>query len=194
MSGAALRWACMPRESLTRGTHRIAAVQPSEIEAIRRWRNAQMVVLRQSTPIEPDAQVAYYAQHIWPSMAEPRPANLLLSLFEGDAHVGYCGLVHMAWAHARAEVSFLLDPALTTDATVYRGHHLACLALLRTLAFEDLRLHRLFTETWGFRTAHMENLEAAGFRREGTCREHLWVDGQRQDVVFHGLLRSDDVG
>jgi hypothetical protein len=39
-----------------------------------------------------------------------------------------------------------------------------------------------------------ENLEAAGFRREGTCREHLWVDGQRQDVVFHGLLRSDDVG
>jgi RimJ/RimL family protein N-acetyltransferase len=71
---------------------------------------------------------------------------------------------------------------------------LACLALLRALAFEDLRLHRLFTETWGFRTAHMENLEAAGFRREGTCREHLRVDGQRQDVVFHGLLRSDDVG
>jgi RimJ/RimL family protein N-acetyltransferase len=175
------------------GDYTVRAVQPEDTERIRQWRNAQMTVLRQGRLISEADQRAYYQEHIWPMMAQVHPANILLSFFHHGRHIGYGGLVHIAWPHARAEVSFLLDNELTADEAVYAGNFLIWLRLLKLLAFEDLLLNRLYTETWAFRETHMAVLEQAGFQREGVCREHVRIDGQWYDAVFHGVLRRDYV-
>src|SRR5215469_14657050 len=103
------RYLCMPRSRLERSGYAVEAVQPDHIEPIRCWRNAQIDVLRQAAPITPEQQIAYYAREIWPAMEQPRPSNVLVSYFFEGALIGYGGLVHIAWHHLRAEVSFLLD-------------------------------------------------------------------------------------
>lgn len=187
---APLRYRCMPRPSLVDGRFSIGAVQADEIEAIREWRNAQMTWLRQAAPIEAGAQRAYYERRVWPEMDSPAPDNILLSYHEDGRPIGYGGLVHIAWVHKRAEVSFLLRPELTDDASGYALRFSTFLGLLRRLAFEDLGLERLFTETFEGRDAHMAVLESAGFVREGVMKHHIWIGGRPVDSILHGCLAS----
>jgi hypothetical protein len=98
---------CMPRKFLADGRWTLQAVEPGDIEAIRCWRNAQIDVLRQSTIISTDQQIDYYNRCIWPEKSHQHPRNVLLIYLQDGAPIGYGGLVHIAWEHLRAEVSFL---------------------------------------------------------------------------------------
>ena len=180
---------CMPRATIAHGRHAVRAVEPAHIEAIRQWRNAKMDVLRQSQPISPEQQVAYYAREIWPTMYDTEPPNILLVYLEDDRPIGYGGLVHIDWLGKHAEVSFLLDPALTTDGGLYRNHQLRFLALIQELAFDDLGFEYLTTETYAHREAHIANLEAAGFVRIEVIPLAVQVNGVRTDAIMHRCNR-----
>lgn len=185
------RYACLPDAPITDGAFSLATVQDAHIERIREWRNVQMDVLRQSKPISREQQERYYEERIWPTLESPQPDNILLIFREGDRPVGYCGLVHVAWEHRRAEVSFLLDPDLAKDAAGYARYFSACLGLLRRLAFDALGFHRLHAETYAVRVEHIRVLESCGFRLEGRLRDHVWIDGTTVDSLIHGCLNVE---
>jgi RimJ/RimL family protein N-acetyltransferase len=183
-------WHCLRQQRFEQGRHAIVPVQPAHIESIRRWRNAQLDVLRQLAPISPAQQEAYYAQHIWPSMGLERPANILMALLLDDGLIGYGGLVHISWDDRRAELSFLVDDARAADPGQYARDFTAFIGLARCMAFEDLGLHRLFTETYAIRVHHIGVLEGADFQREGVLRDHVRVGGAFVDSIMHGLIRE----
>jgi len=187
------RYAAMPQERLEQGNLWAAAVQPQEIESIRLWRNAQIDILRQKAPISAEEQQAYYATHVWPVLAAREPANILLGYHENDRLIGYGGLVHIAWEHRRAEVSFLLDPALMTSAEAYGPYIRAFLGLTKRLAFRDLAITRLVTECYATRPGIIALLESEGFRREGELRKHVRVGGRPVDSILHGWLAEDAI-
>jgi RimJ/RimL family protein N-acetyltransferase len=184
-------YACMKHPVRRAGALSVRAVQLVDIEAIRQWRNAQIDVLRQSEPITPEQQEAYFATHIWPQFDSPQPDTILVSYREGDRLIGYGGLVHVAWAHQRAEVSFLLDPVHIRDDKTVARYFGAFLGLMKGLAFADLGLNRLCTETYAIRPHYIAMLEENGFRHEGVLRQHVWIDGQPVDSVLHGCLAGD---
>lgn len=180
----------MPRPRLAGRDLVLRAVEPADIEAIRQWRNMQMSVLRQTDPISVDDQRRYFADHVWPEKCKPKPAQILLSIERDNTLIGYGGLVFISWPNWRAEVSFLLAPELErhtdTRAAVFGNY----LALLQELAFVDLGMHRLFTETFSTRERHIEVLESAGFNREGRLRQHVFLDGEPTDGIIHGCLAT----
>lgn len=188
---APLAYSCMPRPRLEAGPLWIEAVQPGDIESIRRWRNAQIDILRQKSELSPEQQASYYAKHIWPAMAETQPANILVSYHEGSRLIGYGGLVHIAWEHARAEVSFLLDPALMASSAFYAPYIHAFLDLMKRLAFIDLGFSRLVTEAYAIRTDIIALLEQSGFVREGVLRRHVIIDGRPVDALMHGFIKDE---
>ncbi len=144
-------YACLSKPMVRHGVLSLIAVQPEHIEAIRNCRNAQMDVLRQSAPITPDEQTAYYAANIWP-------------------------------------VSFLLEPHLAKANDVYALYFSTFLRLIQTVAFDDLELHRLFTETYATRAHHISILESTGFHLEGTLKDHVRIQDQPVDSVIHGCV------
>ena len=185
---------CMPHPVLVDGRWAVQAVEPFHIEAIRTWRNAQIEVLRQAVKIGPAEQVKYYTDHVWPEKARTHPSNVLLIYLQDTVPIGYGGLVHIAWEHRRAEVSFLLDLKFETDEDARADLFLRFLALMQRLAFDDLGLERLFTETYATRSRHVRTLEDAGFVREGSLRGHVQIDGVAVDSVIHGSLKSERGG
>lgn len=184
------RYACLSSQSFRDDGREIRPVQDGDIEAIRLWRNAQIDVLRQKQPITAESQKSYYERQIWPTMALPQPDNLLVGYLNDGKLIGYGGLVHIAWEHRRAEVSFLVDPARAGDDAIYRGDFALFLQLVKSLAFDDLGLNRLFTETYATRSRHIAVLEASGFRCEGTMRQHVIINEKPVDALVHGYLRS----
>lgn len=181
-------YACMPRSELRRGALSIRAVQPDHIENIRQWRNQQMAVLRQSAPISMEQQKAYYASNIWPDTASPQPGNILLIYEENNIPIGYGGLVHIAWRHRRAELSFLLDTEKTNNNLLYKEYFFNFIKLVLTMSFEDLGMHRVFTETYANREDHISVLEEAGFHREGILQDHVLIDDRFVDSIIHGYI------
>jgi len=186
------RYACLPRSHVEQEGFTLTSVQDEHIERIRQWRNAQMHALRQSKPIEPEEQNAYYARAIWPSMASAQPDNILLSYLHGPELLGYGGLVHISWEHRRAEVSFLLNPELTHDDDRYAAWFVRFLSLLNEVAFLDLRLHKLHTEAYSHRVHHVRCIERAGFEFEGRLREHILLDGKYIDSVLHARINPHE--
>jgi RimJ/RimL family protein N-acetyltransferase len=179
------------RPVLNDGSLVVRAVEPEHIEPIRCWRNAQIDVLRQSRAITAEEQIAYFKRTIWPEKTSDRPSNILLGLFENGQIIGSGGLVHIAWDYGRAEVSFLLATEISRADEVVEARFEAWLRQMQSLAFDDLGLSRLTTETYAMRTLHIRVLEKVGFQPEGRLREHVRVDGRPMDALVHGCLASD---
>lgn len=167
------------------------AVYPGDIEAIRQWRNAQMDVLRQTSVISVEAQRRYFEEHIWPDKVSRYPRQILLAIESDGNLVGYGGLVHIAWEDKRAELSFLLDPRLEQNPVARATLFSRFLRIIQVLAFEDLTLSRLWTETYAHRAAHISTIEASGFQSEGRLRKHVTIEGKPTDCLLHGLLLNE---
>jgi RimJ/RimL family protein N-acetyltransferase len=60
-----------------------------------------------------------------------------------------------------------------------------------TYAFDVLEFHRIEADVDPRNAASIRTLERLGFQREGYLRERWQVNGEIQDAVFYGLLRSD---
>jgi RimJ/RimL family protein N-acetyltransferase len=185
-------YVCLPRQLFEHLDRTLRPVQPGDIEDIRQWRNAQLNVLRQPRQITVAEQKAYYDEHIWPTMNEARPRNLLLGYLQGGQLIGYGGLVHIQWEHRRAEVSFLLNPARVHRQEEYQTDFQIFLRMLKAVAFGGLSFHRLFTETYATRKHHIAVLEEEDFHLEGILRDHVVVDNKPIDSLIHGCLSLNE--
>jgi len=88
--------------------------------------------------------------------------------------------------HERAEIGFAVARSQWG-----RGLASEAVAELIAFAFERLQLHRLEADTEPRNERSLRLLERLGFRREGHLRERYYVDGERQDTVLLGLLRTE---
>lgn len=64
---------------------------------------------------------------------------------------------------------------------------------MQTVFHPDYRpyFHKLWAETGAFNTASIKLLERCGFHRDGTVREHYWLDGEIYDQYIYTLLRKE---
>ncbi|SEI86624.1 Protein N-acetyltransferase, RimJ/RimL family [Allopseudospirillum japonicum] len=179
---------CLPKQEYSTKDFKLRVIQEEDIEDIRVWRNAQLDVLRQPAPISQDQQKTYFSNEVWPSMQEPYPKNILFTFFKKKKRIGYGGLVHIAWEHRRAEISFLLNDCLTKDKVLYRKYFSNYLNLIKEVAFLSLKINRLYTETYAFRKDHINVLENCGFELEGIMRNHILLNNKYCDSIIHGAI------
>ena len=189
---------CLKTQRFTRSDLTLVPLRKQDLGAIKTWRNAQIDVLRQKRLLSDADQETYWTRVIAPSFQQEQPAQLLFSLLHRPCEdsqatrlIGYGGLVHLDWDAARAEVSFLLDPALAEDPEVYAQIFGTYLRLIQGVAFKELSLHRLTTETFDLREHHVRLLERANFRLEGRLRDHVRIGSRLVDSLLHGLLEPD---
>jgi RimJ/RimL family protein N-acetyltransferase len=109
-----------------------------------------------------------------------------VTTLDNDQIVGTCTLAHLDLGQGRSEVGFALHP-------LYWGRGLmrAALRALIGHAFATLGLRRLEADVDPRNLRSLHALEALGFRREGLLRERWLVEGETQDSVLLGLLRSE---
>ncbi len=171
--------------------YQLITIREEDLESIRLWRNAQIEILRQKGPISAQEQSDYFHHVIWPTFVQQQPHQILFSYLYHRTCIGYGGLTHLDWEAYRAEVSFLVNPIRVQNTACYQQDFTHFLALLCHVAFDDLNLHRLFTETFAFRHLHIAILEKFGFRHEGTLRDHIYKKRRWHHSFIHGYLAGE---
>jgi RimJ/RimL family protein N-acetyltransferase len=99
--------------------------------------------------------------------------------------IGYGGLVHINWIDRNGEISFIMDTQL--EAEHFAEHWSNYLTMLKAVAFDDLGLHKIYTYAFDVRPHLYTMLEANGYKREATLKEHCLFNGEYKDVVLHSL-------
>ena len=160
-----------------------------DAEPLRFWRNSQLEFLRQEKELTKKDQREYFNTKVVTQYHLKQPEQYLVGVEHNGGLVAYGGLTRLSWRDQRGEVSFLASPDVesSSEKVIIFGEFLEW---IKMFAFEKISLERIFTETYSFRKAHIEVLEKSGFLFEGKLRQHVVVQGERQDSVIHGLLRS----
>lgn len=167
----------------------LRAIERGDLRQLLAWRNEPTLrrFFRQRRELGGEDQIAWF-EH---TVAGPGRSDTLMFAIEeraGGELVGACGLCYVEWVDRTAELSLYIGKDL-----VYVDDRLAPDAgrVLMAHAFEDLDLYRLWVEVYAYDKRKIGLVQALGFSREGTLREHRFHDGTRHDSLLFGRLRAD---
>lgn len=110
-----------------------------------------------------------------------------------EACIGVAGLTGISRDHGTAEISLYIDTDAITALAIRKDGRIAprIIKTLACYAFLDLRLNRIFGDTFAHNLVELANLDECGFVREGVLRQSYWKGGRFIDSVIHSLLRSE---
>ena len=129
-------------------------VKHTDMEYIRRWRNAQISILRQPKRLSREQQEKYWEDR------HNRKEKLFMIVVDGLT-IGYGGFVHIKGK--TAEGSYLIDPALNDG-----DYHEDFVEALKAEA-KEAKITKITAETFLKRKAHIKRLEGCGFVE--VCRD-----------------------
>jgi RimJ/RimL family protein N-acetyltransferase len=168
----------------------IRTIDETYIQQIRIWRNQQIDILRQNQIITELEQIHYFNTHVFPLLKSENPMQILFYCFYKGNFIGYGGIVHISYENKIGEISFLLDPKIQKD-SLYELVFILFLELMNKIAFQELKLNKLYTETFSTRKKHVPMLEKAGYSLEGIRRSHVILNGQIADIYLHGKVSKE---
>ena len=176
---------CLQHQEQHVGDYSIVPLRYEDRFSIMKWRNEQIYHLRQARPLTEDDQQSYFDNVVSKLYDNPKPDQILFSYLEKGVCIGYGGLVHINWIDRNGEISFIMDTQL--EAKHFAEHWSNYLTMLKAVAFDDLGLHKIYTYAFDLRPHLYTMLEANGYKREATLKEHCLFNGEYKDVVLHSL-------
>ena len=182
------KYSFLINDKISLGKYSLVVLRKQDIQNIRKWRNDQINVLRQKIPLTKESQLKYYTNIIKKSFYKNKPDQILFSFLYNENCVGYGGLVHMDWSSNRGEVSFVSDTNRTKSKIIYQKDFSIFLKLIFKIAFDDMNLNKLTTETYDIRPWTIHVLENLGFKREGRLKKHILIGSKLYDSLLHAKL------
>lgn len=164
----------------------LSELEYEDLEPIRKWRNQQTNVLRQKKLLTKEDQKKY-----WNHIQTNKSQRLFSIISPENKLLGYCGLTNIHEDHSRAELSFLLDTSIQEGSQKYSEIFYEVLKMLCKYGFEELKLNRLFSETYEFRKKHISVIEKAGFTKEGELESHVYIDGKYHNSLLHSIIINE---
>lgn len=165
----------------------LRAIEEADLAQLLEWRNRPHFrrYFRESRELNMRQQVGWFERVV------VGDANVrmfaIVDLATGEL-IGACGLCYINWVDRNADFSIYIgkddlyiDEKFAPDA----GQ-----AMLK-YGFEELGLHRVWSEIYAFDGAKKTLFNALGFSLDGRHRETHWSEGRWHDSLFYGLLAGE---
>jgi len=185
------KYKCINNQIFCFENYKIIPIRQNDRYDIMRWRNNQTFHLRQDVMLTKESQDIYYKEVVSNLFKESYPKQILFSYIHNNTCVGYGGLVNISWTNKNAEMSFVLDDKRINEKIKYEKEFTIFIKLILKLGFEEIKLNKIFTETYDLRPHHISILESNGFVIEGRMKEHIFIDGEYYDSLIHAYNNKD---
>ena len=181
-------YASIKEQTLAHNNYTIVPVREDDKYIIMNMRNAQIFHLRQKEPLTIAQQDHYFATVINPLFALEHPPQILFSFLQNNECIGYGGLVHINWVDKYAEISFIIKPEL--EEQYFADCWQSFLHMIEQVAFDYIKLHKIFTYAFDLRPNLYPVVESCGFYKEAVLKEHCFFEDRFIDVVIHSKINS----
>jgi len=185
------KYSFLKYQNYTKNRYSISPLRYEDILKIKKWRNEQISILRQKTPLTDNDQEKFFTDVIENTFYELKPDQILFSYFLDKKCIGYGGIVHIDWEKSVAEISFINETERAHVEIDYYNDFTNFIHLIFQIAFCELDLEKLTTETYGIRNVTLKILDELGFRLRDKINDYISIDGKQYDSLFHEYFKKD---
>lgn len=163
----------------------LKAIESEDLNQLREWRNLPEFRkhFREYREINSDMQQKWFEN----TVVDDRN-TIMFSIFssETDELIGCCGLCYINWVHRNADLSLYIgyEQEYIDD----KGFAEEACKLLINYGFNELNLHKIWTEIYKFDNKKKALYDKLGFQVDGTLREHYFYDGKWWDSLLYSIL------
>lgn len=173
---------------MLKGKHAaLRAIERSDLPLLLEWRNrpAYRRYFRETRELNSDQQILWFEK-----IVNADPATRMFSIIELTTGrlLGACGLCYIDWPNRSADFSIYIGADDLYIDTLYAPD---AANILMRYAFQELGLHRVWTEIYDIDIAKKKFFTDLGFTLDGRHRETHWTEGRWHDSLFFGLLESE---
>lgn len=179
----------MAADSYDNGYLKLVPIRYEDRFRILKMRNEQIYHLRQAALLTEEMQESYFQDVISNLYDQKKPSQILFSVLKDEKFIGYGGLVHLNWVDCHGEISFIMETELERDFfALYWENYLN---VLTDIAFNDIKLHKIFTYAFDLRPNLYPVLLSSGFYEEARLKEHCYFENKYIDVVIHSKINPN---
>ena len=165
----------------------LRAIEAEDLSLLLAWRNRPDFrrYFREYRELGMEQQRNWYEQKVLRD--EHTRMFSIVELDTGEL-VGACGLCYIDWQNQCADFSIYIGKNNLYIDSLYA---VEAAELMIKYGFEELNLHRLWTEIYSIDEKKKELFKILGFIHEATHLETHWTEGKWLDSWYYRLLRSE---
>ena len=172
---------------ITKGKIGLRAVEESDLEILKNWRNHQNFRknFREFRELNSKNQL------LWFDKISKSINDFMFSIVELDSNelIGACGLLYIDWINRSADFSFYIGKDFLYIDEKYSIDAAKCLL---KYGFETLNLNKIWMELYEFDNEKLNFFkEKLGFITDGKLRENCFSDGRYWDSYILSFTLSD---
>lgn len=120
------------------------------------------------------------------SLYKSNPPSAIMFGIENKKNklIGICGLTYIDWKNKHAEISIILSKKNWQRSKEAKN----TIELLMQYGFEELNLHRIWSEIFEISLENIRLFEKMKFVKEGKLREKLWRKGEWHDSFIYSKI------
>ena len=166
----------------------LRALEFTDLAQLLTWRNKPEFrrYFRETRELNWEQQKAWFFSKC---VNDPQTRMFAIVRHEDNKLLGACGLCYIDWVNGSADFSIYIG---------HDDHYLddqyapAAAELLKSHAFLDLRLHRLWAEVYSFDKKKQAFFEKIGFKVDGVHPQTTWHGGVWHDSVYFSLISDKE--
>ncbi len=167
----------------------LRAIESDDLPQLLEWRNKPRFrrYFRENRELGMNQQQMWYDKVV---LGDPAVRMFAIQELATGSLIGAAGLCYINWVDRNADFSIYIgkddlyiDGELAPDAG----------RTLLKYGFEELGLHRIWAEIYGFDEPKQKLFATLGFTLDGRHRETHWSEGEWHDSLFYGILRKERV-
>lgn len=166
----------------------LRAIAKEDLPILMSWRNQPSFrkYFREYRELNSVQQESWFENHV----INDRNTEMfsIVELSTGDI-IGACGLCYIDWINRNADFSIYIGKDNVYIDDIYA---IEASKLMMKYAFEELNLHRLWSEIYSFDEKKKKMFAKLGFALEGEHRQTHWTNGKWCNSLFFGILNMDD--
>ena len=167
----------------------LRAIEKSDLPALLSWRNQSEFrkFFREYRELNSSQQENWFSQKVMGDKSTVMFA--IIDLKTGEL-MGACGLCYIDFINRNADFSIYIGKDnLYIDET----YAVDAAKTMMRYAFNELNLHRLWSEIYSIDEAKKKMFATLGFELEGIHKETHWTEGRWVDSLYYGRLKSKDI-
>lgn len=182
---------CLNKNHFTESDYSLTPIRDEDKYAIMEWRNTQIDILRQQSPLTKEGQEGYFKTVIEKLFEKDKPEQILWSFLLNDHLIGYGGLVHIDWEAKHGEISFVLNNERNNNVNLFEKDWSVYLNMISQIAFNELGFNKIHTYAYNIRDYYFKVLYEHQFEVEGRLKGHILINNKLEDILVLSKFKKN---
>lgn len=165
-------------------------IERGDLEHLKNWRNHQNYrqFFREYRELNIDDQLKWYERLVLND-----PGTLMFGIIDLETGelVGACGLCYINWVQRNADLSLYIGKEEMYIDTDENGYAWGAMEVLFQYAFDELNLHKIWTEIYVIDEKKKQLFESFGMHQDAILRDNYFYKGKYINSYIYTMLQQE---